>query len=72
MKPTNLETVPIYQKAALTIFECAELYSIGTNNMRKIATSTDAFKFTRKVGNKTIIIRKEFDKYIEQHQVLAV
>ncbi len=68
--PKNHEIVPIHLKAALTIFECAELYSIGANNMRKIATSTDAFMFTRKVGNKTIIIRKEFDKYIEKHQVL--
>ena len=45
--PKNHEIVPIHLKAALTIFECAELYSIGANNMRKIATSTDAFMFTR-------------------------
>jgi len=70
MKKQEAINVPINEKAGLTIFECAELYSIGANNMRKIATSTDAFMFTRKIGNKTIIIRKEFDKYIEKHQVL--
>ena len=59
------ETVPIWNKYALTIKECAEYSNIGENRLRElIRTDGDGFILT--IGNKTLIKRQAFELYLNQ------
>ena len=58
-------TVPIYQKAALTLEEAAQYSNIGVNKLREI-TNDAKCTFVFYVGSKRLIKRKLFDQYIER------
>ncbi|MGN0594577.1 MAG: excisionase [Hominimerdicola sp.] len=56
--------VPIYLRQNLTIEEAAIYSGIGQNKLREI-TSNENCNFVLWVGNKRLIKRKQFDKFIE-------
>lgn len=59
------ETVPIWNKYALTVKECAEYSNIGENRLRElIRRDGDGFILT--IGNKTLIKRQAFEMYMNQ------
>ncbi len=60
----NPREVPIWRKMNLTIQEASAVSGIGQQTIREQATLPGA-NFAFKVGNKTMINRKLFDKYIE-------
>ena len=57
--------VPVWEKLNLTIKEAAEYSNIGEQRIRQLTTTVKC-PFVLYVGNKTLIIRKEFEKYITQ------
>lgn len=57
--------VPIWEKVALTLEEAASYSNIGINRIREI-TNSENCPFVLFVGNKRLIKRKPFEKYIEQ------
>ena len=57
--------VPVWEKANLTIEEAAAYFGIGTNKLRDM-TSADDCKFVLWVGNRRLIKRQKFEKYLEQ------
>ena len=59
------ESVPIYQKAMLTIEEAAAYSNIGMNKLREI-TNKRSCPFVLFVGNKRLIKRRLFDHYLEE------
>lgn len=61
----NKKEIPIWEKSNLTIEEAAAYSNIGENKLREI-TSDDSCSFVLWVGNKRLIKRKQFDKYLEQ------
>ncbi|MBD5116101.1 MAG: excisionase family DNA-binding protein [Ruminococcaceae bacterium] len=65
MKGTTLNTVPIWEKLNLTINEAAEYSNIGINRLTELV-SNPMCPFVLHVGNKRLIKRKEFEKYIEK------
>lgn len=56
--------VPVWEKYALTIKECAEYSNIGENRLRELI-KTNGVRFVLVVGNKTLIKRKAFEKYMD-------
>ena len=57
-------TVPIWEKANLTLEEAAAYYGIGINKLRAL-TDTDRRPLVLWVGSKRLIKRKSFEKYLE-------
>ncbi len=60
-----MEQVPIWEKVALTLEEAASYSNIGINRIRDI-TNNENCPFVLFVGNKRLIKRKPFEKYLEQ------
>ena len=59
--------VPIKDKLNLTIKEASAYSNIGITTIRKLL-SNKACPFLLKVGNKQLVKRKEFEKYLtEKH-----
>ena len=57
-------SVPIWEKANLTLEEAAAYYGIGINKLRAL-TDTDNCPYVLWVGSKRLIKRKAFEKYLE-------
>jgi excisionase family DNA binding protein len=56
--------IPIWEKMTLTIEEAAAYSNIGINKLGEL-TKEPKCNFVVFVGNKRLIKRKEFEKYIE-------
>lgn len=59
------EKIPIYYKLNLTIEEAAEYSNIGINRISSMLNEINC-PFVLKVGNKRLVKRKEFERYIEK------
>ena len=59
-----MKEVPIWEKANLTLEEAAAYSNIGINKLREI-TNENGCTFVLLCGNKRLIKRKLFDKYLE-------
>jgi excisionase family DNA binding protein len=59
------EKIPIYYKLNLTIEEAAEYSNIGVNRISSMLNEISC-PFVLKVGNKRLVKRKEFERYIEK------
>ena len=57
--------IPIWEKLNLSIEEAAEYSNIGINKLYNL-TNEPSCPFVLFVGNKRIIKRKEFEKYLER------
>ncbi|MCC4500158.1 excisionase [Limosilactobacillus reuteri] len=57
--------VPIWHKTNLTIDEAAAYSNIGLNKLRKLTDDEDC-SFVLWVGNKRLIKRVLFDKYLSE------
>ena len=57
-------SVPVWEKANLTLEEAAAYYGIGINKLRAL-TDTDRCPYVLWVWNKRLIKRKAFEKYLE-------
>lgn len=60
-----MASVPIWEKIALTLEEAAAYSNVGINRIREI-TNNENCPFVLFVGNKRLIKRKPFEKYLEQ------
>lgn len=57
--------IPIWEKYALTVKECAEYSNIGENRLRELI-KTDGDSFVLVIGNKTLIKREAFKAYMNK------
>ena len=60
-----MASVPIWEKVALTLEEAGAYSNVGINRIREI-TNNENCPFVLFVGNKRLIKRKPFEKYLEQ------
>lgn len=58
------DTVPIWEKANLSMEEAAAYFGIGINKLREM-TNEDNCPFVLWNGSKRMIKRKAFEKYLE-------
>ena len=59
-----MKTVPIWEKANLTIEEAAEYSNIGICKLNELAKNPRC-PFVLYVGRKKLIKRKEFEKFLD-------
>ena len=64
-----MKEVPIENKCCLTVEEFAANSNIRTKKLREIIKQPNC-DFALAVGTKTLIKRKEFEKFISFHSVL--
>lgn len=62
-------TIPIWEKANLTLDEAAEYFNIGVKKLREITDSRNCLGVLW-VGNKRLIKRKEFEKYLSSRHTI--
>ena len=60
-----MKEVPIWEKANLTLEEAAAYSGTGTGKLREITNDKNC-NFVPWVGNKRLIKKRLFDKFIEQ------
>ena len=60
-----MKEVPIWEKNNLTVEEAAVYSGIGINKIRELSNRRNC-NFVLWVGNKRLIKRRLFDRYIEQ------
>lgn len=60
-----MKDIPIWEKAALTVEEASAYSGIGVNKLYDL-TKTSNCSFVLWVGNKRLIKRRSFEKFIEQ------
>lgn len=60
-----MKEVPIWEKENLTLEEAAAYFNIGVGKLREITSKKDC-KFVLWVGNKRLIKKRLFTKFIEQ------
>ena len=58
------DTVPIWEKANLSMEEAAAYFGIGINKLREM-TNEDNCPFVLWNGSKRMITRKAFEKFLE-------
>lgn len=59
-----MKEVPIWEKSNLTLEEASAYFNIGVNKLRQISDGDDC-RFVLWVGNKRLIKRRGFEKYLE-------
>ena len=62
-KQAGIQRVPIHEKVTMTIREAAEYSSIGINKLEALLR-TPRCTFVLYVGNKKLVKRKEFEKFL--------
>lgn len=65
----NKNDIPIWEKQNLTLKEAAKYSNIGINRLSMLIKKPDC-NFVLLVGNKRLIKRKLFDKYIESTDII--
>ena len=61
----NTNIVPLWEKYTLTIREAAEYFHIGENRLRLIVDENPKADFILTNGNRVMIKKKLFEKYID-------
>ena len=57
--------IPIWEKSNLTLDEAAAYYNIGINKLRQLTDAKECEKFVLWVGNRRLIKRVAFEKYLQ-------
>lgn len=65
----NLE-IPIWQKYTLTIDEAAQYFGVGAHKLRRLAEENATSDWVLANGNRTLIKRKQFEKYLDSLSVI--
>lgn len=65
----NLD-IPVWEKYTLTIDEAAQYFGVGTNKLRRLAEQNDTADWRLENGNRTLIKRKQFERYIDSLSVI--
>lgn len=61
----NANIVPLWEKYTLTIREAARYFHIGEKKLRQIVDENPLADFIVMNGNRTMIKRKVFEKYMD-------
>ena len=72
MKKNEIQqnTIPVWKRYSLTITEAAEYYHIGENKLRMIADEHPEADFIIMNGNRILIKRQKFEKYLDYATVV--
>ena len=57
--------ISVTEKYLLTVMESAQYFNIGENKLRNLAAANPNAKWYIKSGNRILIKRKQFEKYLD-------
>jgi len=60
------EKIKISEQYALTVEEAAMYFRIGENKLRILLANNPSATYILRVGNRTLIKRKLFEKYLDE------
>ena len=67
---TKEKIIPFNQRYGLNIEEAAQYFCISTTKLREIIHQDPTADYILKNGNKTIIRREKFTKYLEEQMII--
>ena len=67
---TQDKNIPINQKYGLNITEAAKYFGIGETKLRQIIHDNPLSDCFIKNGNKTVVKREKFEKYLDEQLVI--
>ena len=70
MNDTKDKNNPINQKYGLNITEAAQYFGIGETKLRQIIHDNPLSDCFIKNGNKTVVKREKFEKYLDEQLVI--
>lgn len=70
MNDTKDKNIPINQKYGLNITEAAQYFGIGETKLRQIIHDNPLSDCFIKNGNKTVVKREKFEKYLDEQLVI--
>ncbi|MBO4636842.1 MAG: helix-turn-helix domain-containing protein [Clostridiales bacterium] len=62
--------MPFWEKYTLTIREAAEYFHIGEKRLRQIVDDNPSSDFVIMNGNRAMIKRKSFERYIDESEAI--
>lgn len=62
-----MKRVPVQEKELITVEEAVNHYSLIYGRFRKLVKEGNLSFTVRYFGNRTLLIRKELEKYLEEH-----
>lgn len=62
--------IPVWEKYILTIEEAAQYFGVGTSKLRRMAEQNPTADWRLENGNRTLIKRKQFERYIDSLSVI--
>ncbi|MCC8097871.1 MAG: hypothetical protein LIO44_04825 [Eubacterium sp.] len=65
MSTVKDETVPIWEKYALTTGEAQKYFNIGKDKLRQIVNENSDMDFVLQYGNRFLIKREKFQNYLD-------
>lgn len=70
MEKSELNTIPVWKKYTLTIQEAAVYFHIGEKKLRKLVEENTDADYVIMNGNRMMIKRKLFEKFIDETTVV--
>ena len=65
-----MQEIPYWERYMLTVREAAEYFHIGEKKMRQIVDENEDADFVVRNGNRAVIKRKCFERYLDQATVV--
>lgn len=65
-----MKDIPIESKYVLTIEEAAAYFRVGENRLRRLAAENPLAPYFLTIGNRTLIKRVQFEKFIDSIDTL--
>lgn len=62
-----MKRVPVQEKELITVEEAVNHYNLIVVRFRKLVKEENLSFTVRYFGNRTLLIRKELEKYLEEH-----
>lgn len=70
MEKSELNSIPVWKKYTLTIQEAAVYFHIGEKKLRKLVEENTDADYVIMNGNRMMIKRKLFEKFIDETTVV--
>ncbi len=66
----QMKDIPIWEKYTLTVREASEYFHIGEKRLRQIIEENNSADFLILNGNRVMIKRKHFERFIDESSII--
>jgi len=65
-----MKEIPVWEKYTLTVREASEYFHIGEKRLRQIIEENNSADFLILNGNRVMIKRKHFERFIDESSII--